>query len=488
MIVKLGFFTSYSHMRNSLGSKPKMFNVTRQRMGPRWLLACLASALTASGAIAQRPPLTPINLTNFRVDFIQVGARPAALGGAFIGAAQDETAAPINPAGLTHLSSIGVSLHQRRGRFKFTEPQGSPENPDARRNFHTTNFDQTMVSLFVPIKGITFSVFRQAVFDTRFNFETEQFLTVEAPLSREQALGGLGNFPGRKVDLDLEMVTDAVSVAFSLSRRVSVGVSGKVSVLDFKLSEKTFLDPNVITGQSPRSSSAETIYSDISVDERIAKASFSLGLMATILSEELFFGAVYHANPAYRLRSRILLSAYEIAGETLPTEFHDNSTFTFAVPDVYGAGLYYINARNRLRFTFDIVRVQYSDLLEGNVTNLAADDFDAETGDYRDPDGKPDVSIDDATEIHVGVEYLYKNPRFGIIPLRFGVFTNPGHRIYATGTDPNLRRLLPKASDRLHFTFGLGILLTSHLKFDSSINISEDGLSLIGSTLLSIPF
>ena len=35
-------------------------------------------------SFSQRPPVPPINLSYFRVDFVQAGARSAALGGAFI--------------------------------------------------------------------------------------------------------------------------------------------------------------------------------------------------------------------------------------------------------------------------------------------------------------------------------------------------------------------------------------------------------------------
>jgi hypothetical protein len=444
--------------------------------------------LRASPGKAQRPPVVPITLSNLRVDFIQVSARPAALGGAFIGAAQDETAAPINPAGLTYLTSVGVSLHQRRGQFRYSEPQRSAENPDEKKNFSATNFDQSMVSLFVPAKRVSFSLFRQVSFDARFNFETEQFLTIEPPLTTEQTLGGTGNFPGREVDLDLQMVSDAISVGFELSRRVSVGLPAKVSVLDFNMNERTFLDPDINAGETPDGNSAETTYSITTVDHRTAEPGFTVGMMGNLWADKLFVGAVYHANPSFRLESATFLPEFQIASETLATLSREE-TFKFSVPDVYGLGLYYITAANRLRFTFDLVRVEYSDLLKGNNRNAAADDvLDEQTGSYTDPDGRPDLTIDDATEFHFGVEYLYKSRQFGLIPLRFGLFTNPGHRIYATSNDLNMRRLFPKAKDRVHFTMGLGLVLTSHLKFDASLDVSSEGFSMIGSTLLSIPF
>lgn len=55
----------------------------------------------------------------------------------------------------------------------------------------------------------------------------------------------------------------------------------------------------------------------------------------------------------------------------------------FLKPEGYGFGFYYLT-NSRVRFTFDIVRVQYSDLLSGNNLNVSADDvFNSTTGKDR---------------------------------------------------------------------------------------------------------
>ncbi|MFQ5824544.1 MAG: OmpP1/FadL family transporter [bacterium] len=445
--------------------------------------------LFSSQILAQRPPTVPINLSYLRVDFIIPGARPSGLGGAFIGAAQDETAAPINPAGLIYLKSAGASLHQRRARFNFKEPGGSPTNPNAKRKFYSSNFDQTLVSVFAPFRKFTFAIFRQVAFDSRFNFETQQFFTTNSDLTTRQVLGGLGNFPGRIVDLELELVNDGLSIAFAISKRFSIGITGKTSVLNFKLNEQTFLDPQVSNGNSPRGNSAATTYSITTLDERNTEPSFSLGLMGKLIVDKLFAGAVLNLNPSFKLNSHIFLPEYKLDSESFPAESPEpeNTDFKLSVPDTYGFGLYFV-ANSRLRFAFDVVRIEYSDLLFSNNLNVVVDDvFNSQTGAYEDPDMKDDLTIDDATEYHFGIELLNKIPKLGLIPLRFGIFTNPGHRIYTSGNDPDFQRLFPKAKDRIHFTFGLGILLSSYLKFDGSINVSADGFEIVGSTLLTVP-
>lgn len=452
-----------------------------------FILAATVVLSSASG-FAQRPPVAPLNLTYLRIDFIHPSARPAALGGAFIGAAQDESAGPVNPAGLTYLKSAGAALNQRHVRSKFDEPEGSPTNPDAQTRFQTIDFDQTMVNIFIPFKKITFAAFRQVAFDSRFNLETRQFLTTTASLTTRQALGGLGNFPGKKVDLDLQMVNDAVAVAIEIHKRLSFGFSIKTSVLNFKIDELTFLDPEVENGTPPRDNLAETVYSISALDERNVQPSFSFGVMSKLVSDKFFLGAVLNLNPKFNLRSNIFLPEYSLSSQSFAAEFVDNTKFKIPVPDTYGLGFYYI-ATPRLRFTFDVLRVEYTDMLSGNDLNAVEDDeLNLETGAYEDPDGEPDLTIEDAIELHFGLEYLFRVPKLGLIPLRFGLYNNPGHRIHAANDTPDLKRLFPEAQDRIHFTFGGGLVINSYLKFDASFNVSADIFEFIGTALISVPF
>ncbi len=452
------------------------------------LLLALTLWWPVSECFAQRPPVMPINLNYLRIDFIHPGARPTALGGAFIGAAQDESAAPINPAGLTYLKSAGATLNQRHIKSDFAEPNGSPLSPDRRANFETINFNQTMVGIFVPLKNITFAAFRALAFDSRFNFETDQFLTSDNPLTRRQVLGGLGNFPGKRVNLDLELVNDAVTLAVEIHRRLSLGFTLKTSVLNFRLDEHTFLDSGVGVGQSPEANSASTAYSITTLDERNVKAGLTFGILTKLVLDRLFLGAVVDLNPTYHLESRIFLPEFKVGTQALPAFSPENADFKISVPDVFGVGFYYI-ATSRLRFAFDMKHIQYSDLLYGNDLNAPEDDvLDPETGLYGDPDGRADLTVGDATEFHFGVEYLFKASKLGLVPLRFGIYTNPGHRIHSANDNADLRRLFPKAKNRLHYTFGAGLVFNSYLKFDGAANISDDNVELIVSALISIPF
>ncbi len=439
-----------------------------------------------------RPPVPPINLSYFRVDFVQAGARSAALGGAFIGAAQDETAAAINPAGLTYLKSAGASLHQRVANLDFEEPEGAVAAANRKTGFRSHIFDQNLVVVFFPIKRFTFATLHQVGFDNRFTFETDQFLTTGRPSTTRQILGGLGNFPGRKVGLNLRLVNDGVSVAYRINKRLSLGVTGKISVLNIRLNEQTFLDPLVGDGVPlSRGNQPENTYSITTINERVTDPSFSFGAMSKIILDKLFVGAVLNLNPSFALNSNIFFPKYKLGNEIIEAE-SARPEFKFSVPNSAGAGIYFVPTSG-IRFTFDVVRVQYTDLLSENDLNIVADDeLNPQTGLYEDPDGSPDLTVDDVTEFHAGVEFLVRPrvsfaKRFGLIPIRIGIHTNPGHRIYATGKDPDLKRLFPKAEDRVHFSFGTGFLLNSYLKFDGSITISADSFEFIASTLITLP-
>ncbi len=455
----------------------------------------LGIVLNVAGAFAQeRPPILPMNLSYLRIDFIQPAARPAGLGGAFLGAAQDESAAPINPAGLTYLRGISVSINERRSRISFKEHEGSPDNPDAMRKFHTNQFEQAMASVSLRYKKFTFALFRQLLIDSRFDFETRQFLTRHTDPAPHFVLGGLGNFPGRRMTVDIELVHNGFSAAYEFSKRLSFGMSGKTSVLNFKYNEQTFLDPGVAEGKHVGPNLPQNTYSITSLDEqksesRLKEPSLSFGLMAKLIGEKLFAGVVYNFNPTFTLKPRTFLPEYKLANTTLAA-VDTSSAMTFSVPDFYGFGLYYI-ADEHASFTFDVIHIGYSKLLSRNSLNVAADD--SLVG-YQDPDGNPDLTLDDALEFHLGMELHYKIPRVlfipspGFITFRFGCYTKPGHRIHATANDENLERLYPEEKDQVHFTTGLGFTIGGSLKLDGSLDLSGDGFELIISTILTAPY
>lgn len=442
------------------------------------LTVCLFAALLAllpSVALAQRPPISAIDLSYLEFDFIRPGARPAALGGAFIAAALDEMSAFINPAGLTYLKRPTVSAQLRF--FQWNDRWG----------FANEDFDQYTVGVILPVKKFSTAYSRHYLLNEKVGFITQQFLTIDSPLSSRQILGGLGNFPGKEVFLHFECIRDNFSIAYEFSKRLSLGATLQLFSMRIELSDRTFLDPLVTNVLAPRANSEDTAYSLSSANWRLGGYfAPSFGVLANVISDKLFVGAVANVGVTFNLGTLTYLKNYRVDSQNFPDDFQFQP-FNLTIPDSYGLGVYY-RARNRLSLSFDVFRIEYSDMLSGNDLNIVVDDdLNPVTRTYDDPDGQPDLTVADATEFHFGLEWLAKVSKLGLlVPLRLGLYTDPGHRIHSVSDNPDLKMLYPAADDRLHFTFGSGFLF-KYGKFDTAVDLSDDYNQLFFSWTLTLP-
>ena len=401
-----------------------------------------------------------------RLDYIPVSARSAAMGGAFIGAAQDESAAPINPAGLAIMQKAGISLNQHWSQTQYYPP-GYEIDPMLAAGFKAIRFDQTMVGVFVPLKNFTIAMHRQVVLDADFFFETQ-------PIISPSSTGSDSEYDGRQVNLDYKLISDAISVGFRLHRRLSIGISGKLTGLKLNLGERIFTPDQ-------SNNNAENLDATVGVAHRLNEPNFSAGIMADVSRSKLFAGAVYHYNPSYALKADMFF----------PTRIDDESgrapelvdfKLCLNIPDIYGAGLYYVPS-DRWSFTFDVVRILYSQLAteirNTNSAQLNMSDVAPESAVYKPKN---------ATEIRFGIEYLPPVPDLGFIPLqtiflRTGLYSDPGQKWRSDG-DRNL--LYPEVDSNLRFSFGLGLQITNHLKIDVAGVATGDRVEAVGSALVSV--
>ncbi len=432
--------------------------------------------LLSNFAYAQRPPLSsPIQFLSYvEVDYVRSGARPGAMGRAFIGAAIDDNAVIYNPAGTTYLNRTTVAAGMRF--FGYHERFGARDGDG----------DFT-VGVVVPIKKFSFTFAFYYLFNDESLFEVPQLVTIDSDLSTRQVLGGLGNFPGKRVRLHLQVPTFNLSSAYQLHKRLSVAFTLHGYLMDFEMLDRTYLDPALTNGkQVPRGLIAQTTYSIADVDVRRGPLwAGGASLMTNPIQDRLFLGATYSRGATYKDFQDSFLPEYTVGSQTFESEIQ-RQNFQLKFPDTYGVGFYY-RAHPRLNLTFDIFRIEYSDFLSGNDLNAASDDeFDQQTQRYRDPDGRPDLTIDDVTEFHIGLEWLINVATGGfLLPLRFGFYTDPGNRLYAVSDDPNLQRLYPKADDRVHFTLGSGIVFKNG-KFDMAYDYSEGYQQLFFSWVLTV--
>ncbi len=448
---------------------------SRNLLSATAFILSVACVLSSNFVFAQRPPTPGINLSYLEIDFIRPGARPAAMGAAFIGAAHDESAGLYNPAGLTFSRRPNVALHFRL--FNQTGPAQSRSGDD----------DQFSVALILPIKRFRLAYSRHHLLNEELDFFNRQQLSIDSQLTARQVLGGLGNFPGKQVLLSLELVKDNWAIAYEVSKRLSVGFAMQHFILDMNFDDRTFLDPQIADGSPPRLNLAETTYSIVTSDWSAAyQLAPSIGFMANAIPDKLFVGAVANAGTRFSLVSRIFLPEYRSAFQTFDVETQFRA-FDFKIPDSYGLGVYY-RAHGRLNLAFDLFRIEYSDILSGNDLNIAADDeFNEQLGIYEDADGRPDLTVEDATEVHVGIEWLVRIRKLGLLlPLRFGMYTDPGHRIHAVSENPDLRRLFPEADDRIHFAFGTGFVFKNG-KVDVAVDSAKGYSQIFLSWALTLP-
>lgn len=270
----------------------------------------------------QRPPTPPIDFSYLELDFARPGARSAAMGGAFIGAALDETSVLYNPAGMTYVSRPTVSAHLRF--YDRTNRFGRQDG----------DFDQFTVGVVLPVKKLRFGYSRHQVFFIDTGYGSAQSLRLEPPLTTRQVMGGLGNFPGKGVNLGWQAFRDNFSLAFEVSKRVSVGLTLQGYSLALNILDLTFLDPTVADGQPPSENSPTSIYATTVVDYRWqSKLAGSIGVMVKLIPDRLFVGAVAAAGPAFDdVGSTTFLPEFHVGSQTFEPEFRGQN-LVFQVPD-----------------------------------------------------------------------------------------------------------------------------------------------------------
>ncbi len=396
---------------------------------------------------------------DFQFNFAPPGARAMAMGKAFIALADDATAAETNPAGLTTLVTPELS-------FEYKNTDIIIERFASRDSLFTlipTEFggrlnSASFLSFFFPYKGIHFAIFRHQFlnFKDEFNFEPRPIPSFDwayYPVSSNMHFRG-ANY--------------GVALA-ATSGKLSLGISAKLSTLkaeaqtyreyfDYKYSEHGLSKGNM------------TIIDDSDIDYSI-----SVGLIWK-LKDYFSIGAVYTRSPKFKIQEDfgyVLLNDQFVSfgaeeNKRYPTYIYIN------VPDKFGIGLSYRPTQS-LTIVTDVVRIKYSQLVE-NFNILFSEKEYIQPRDYV---------IDDATEFHLGAEYVLfigKNP----FAIRAGLFTNPEHKIRFV--NPNIPiplaqinakfeeifwNLAGKKDTEIGMTVGGGIVIKQNLQIDFAYMFSD---------------
>lgn len=443
------------------------------------------------------------SLSGLQFTFGNPGARALGMGGAFLGLADDASAAEANPAGLTILRKPEISIEVRN----YLEQQlftTSGTFPDIERTAFTNHSDRAVVtfaSAVFPVKNFTFGAYYHEPLNNQgggFVAPTEDPFTGEVvalpnfylptELISETEVRYLGgpitaaecqqrrielNDPFACIEYRVDPFISALSVrqrtfgisgAWQIHPKFSIGVTARhqrfyEEAATFRFTDTFDPDQILIQATARENSNGELEFAEET------DTTFAVGFKWSP-RDNLSFGGVYKQGPEYQ--TSLFYGDASTNFETITA-----AQTTFHIPDIAGIGVSY-RPMPSLTVNFDAVHVTYSNLVD-NFVSAGAD----VTG-LDDPFVAKDV-----TELRLGAEYLFatKIP----IALRAGYWRDPAHSIEWNGplNHPAFiseALLFPEGEDQDHIAVGAGLAwprFQIDLAYDASKHYKVGSLSVV---------
>lgn len=468
-----------------------------------------AVALALLAAAGSACAITNVeNNSSIPFSFSNPGARSLGMGGAFVGAADDATAAYTNPAGLTGLGlEQQVGIEFRRTSFDAPFANGGtagldpfdPSGIDYGAASSDTN-SLSFLSWVLPRENWALALYRHETLDFDANYVAEAT--------------SFGNYFTNPyvASTDLEMVTWGASFAYDVNDHLAIGAG--LSYYDFEIDTAvTRFDPN-------RFGSGDLTAALISSQQQQGDDTdfgYNLGLIFRG-SDNFSIGVAYRSAPEFEYR------AFNIAGPAFLADALAPGIFTgelladqnvgFKAPDTLGVGFSWRPSDN-LTINLDVNHIAYSNLSEGNVSPFLNGPDNPLTivtqvpvtiNGETIPAGTPIsdifaspaeiaaarlVQIDDVFEPRLGMEWIFAEMKYPLA-LRLGTWYEENHTLrfqgdVGTGTsDEDLNSQLnavvfSTGDDEMHWSAGLGIVFSS-FQVDAAFDTSDrqDIFSLSG--------
>lgn len=433
---------------------------------------------------------------DLRFNFINPGGRSLGMGGAFISIADDATAAQANPAGLTNVFDSQLFFEVRaidadpiesvRGfRDPFRPNEGFDVVNLTRSN---TSTRPTFMSYVAPYGRFSFGVSRHELLDiNNRTVSSYGFLVAEGSDLRT----GEGQ-------VELSLTNWNLSAGFRAHDRIRIGAT--LSYGDLSMTSNivnTFTDPTGDLLGDPAFAGARLEVYRTFVDDGDTDWTLTLGALATI-APRITLGVVWRqggefsvvqtltAQPIDRslLPGRIAEQVFFNETGTLLTT--DNSVHSFetvlSIPDTFGVGISW-RPIDRLTLSADLVKIAYSDLLEGfnSRLNILTFGFPEEE--------QAAFTVDDQTNLHVGGEYLLPQRGETTWALRAGFHQDKDSRIradfapgdFGLGSNDNF----PGRDDDDHYSAGVGVVLNQRFQIDATADFSDFGTEAVVSFIYS---
>lgn len=399
---------------------------------------------------------------NFQFSFVNPGARSTAMGGAFIGLADDATAAEANPAGLTILTKPEVSFEYRSTTFdsdklnslNSANIEGVDYSVLSRNNLDRLN-QPSFLSVVFPAGGSTYGFSRQESVRQKGNIDelfSLTFPTDQGPISA--TLFSLA-------DVDQKVVNWNFSYAAKISEGWSIGATLRFSQLDWKneVNNGVFLFGTAIPQYTT------------TIDETDSAFAFNIGTVGK-LGSHASWGLVYKYNPKFEVTETSTGT-----GAFAPPEGPIKNVLK--IPDTFGGGIA-VKPNDNITLDADLVYIQYSDLTDSLIPGYNILTIPARPGSIS-------YKVDNKIEFHVGVEYvvMLKNTP---LALREGYYRKPANSLLVSGSDSVDRQFLNTVfgprDDENHFTLGSGFVFGQHFQVDWAGDIAKSASTFVLSTVV----
>ncbi len=442
------------------------------------VLVCLPAA-------AQNTDLE--SLAGLTFNFQNPGARSLGMGGAFLGLADDATAAEANPAGLTILRSPEISLELRNFRIDTPVTAGGefPNFTIEEFTGHSNTAEVSFASFVFPRDRWAVAAYYHRPLSIRsdvnmvYEFDALNFPFIRelplwfiargdpvgsgGPIDREECIRlndeDFGACTGYELNpyltgVDISQKTFGIAGAYSFGP-VSVGAGVRYQLFD----QAAALFRYIHQGTVQSAQLTEILVQATELDEEgnaqtESAMTFNLGLKWSV-RDDLSVGATYKHGAEY---PTAVFQRFAAEGQVFDQAFDT----TFHVPDTAGIGVAY-RPMPVLTILADAVFVRYSNLTDDFKS--AFPEIDIIEQPYK---------IDDALEYHLGAEYFF--PGRTSVAIRGGWWLEPAHgldyvgpitcdderfaesdRVLCSANRMRSEVVFTGGEDQHHFTVGVGL-------------------------------
>jgi len=385
-------------------------------MNLRQLVVLSATTATIFGSSAALAITTVETNAGLQFNFSNPGARSLAMGGAFLGLADDATAAYSNPAGLSNLFRPEFSLEFRRNEYTtvfadtgrlYGEPTGVGIDVNDSIVFGESQSDTdslSFISFVYPLEYMTIGAYRHEIANFSAAYRRQGPIVQSVDQGRD--LPFLSKEGPTENATDMDIINWGISLSYRITDSLAVGAG--LSYYEFSFdslavrypagSFEQRYEPADFTAD-PRTTAIQT-----GDDDDIG---YNFGLLWSI-SSRWSLGVVYRTGAEFDYDHQV---ANLINGVTR------SSVTDFNLPGKFGAGIAF-RPIEQLTLTFDYNRISYSDLTKNVVLEGTDTDF-------------PFIEVDDGDEYRLGAEFVFATS----VPLavRAGIWNAPDTQLAYVG-------------------------------------------------------